>query len=127
MDGLADRRMVCKGTWGVVEYAMRSNGSLPAKEFYDSCMPKDQARALALFQRMADAGRIVDDRKFKHIKDQIWEFKYQQLRFPCFQHGRCWLLTHGFRKKSPKWPKGHLERALVIMREHLASVEGGAT
>lgn len=113
-------RIAATGLWGIVEYAVCENGSSPAKEHIESLETKDQLKIAALFQRMADSGKIENTEKFTREKDSIWAFKSFQFRFPCFQKGRSWVVTHGFRKKRNKWPPEELKRAERIRDEHLS-------
>ena len=70
--------------------------------------------------RLADHGRIYDERKFKHLTgtSQLFEFKVGQSRVISFFFlgGRV-VLTHGFVKKKKKTPKGEIDRAENIKRE----------
>jgi phage-related protein len=81
---------------------------------------RDKAKLGALFQRMADSGRIHNVQKFKKVEGMVFEFKSFQIRIGCFQERREWFLTHGFMKKQDKWPRRELERAQTIRDEHLA-------
>lgn len=120
MSEAADRaRIVADGTMATIEYAVRSNGSMAAKEFIATLTETDQRRLAVLFKRLADIGRIMNREQFKRVEGPIWEFKRHQVRVACFQIGKRWLLTHGFRKKGDHWKPSELDRATRIMNEHL--------
>ena len=87
------------------------------------------SRIIAIFQQMADNGRVPNPSRFSHEDGKIYGFKHvvanKQVRFPCFQHGKIWVLTHGFFKPGAKrklgvWPVAELEKANLIMSEYLA-------
>ena len=124
MSGPADRRIAASGAWGTVEYARRSDGTWPAQDFVDNLEDKVKAALAVLFKRMADQGRITDDRKFKHEEGEIYAFKRFQIRLPCFRIGSSWFITHGFMKKKDRWPSTEITRARDIMREHKARLGG---
>ena len=120
-DNGPDRRdVVVEGRALCVTFAVRSDGSRPAATFLEGCSNSDQAKLIALFERMAEHGRIHHPEKFKKLKDDIWEFKSFQIRMPCFRDGQEWVLTHGFTKKKNKTPKSEIQRAIDIMNEDLA-------
>jgi hypothetical protein len=106
-----------------VEYAVRSNGEMPAKDFVESLPLKTQHRILASFHHVAlTAGRDVSPMIFQHERDEIWTFKCKdqkrRLRLPCFQRDQRWIVTHGFVKPpQARWPEQHFTLAFEIMRE----------
>ena len=73
----------------------------------------------ALFNRLVTHGKIRNEQQFKYIDKEIWEFKCNQVRMPCFKDGNDWVLTHGFIKKQNKWPKGMFQKTLKIKEEHI--------
>lgn len=79
-----ERPIAARGNLLTVKYAMCSNGTSPAKEFIEGRNRKEQARLAVLFKRMADVGRIHNQRKFKKLEGLIWEFKSDQIRILCF-------------------------------------------
>jgi phage-related protein len=117
MNGQADRPVVATGAMRTIEAAVCLDGNSPAQEFLDQLAEADQQKLAALFARMADHGVVTNEEKFKKLEGAIWEFKSSQIRIPCFQDGRAWVLTHGFLKKKQKAPKREIERAERIMHE----------
>ena len=115
-----EERLVESGNWGDVLYAVRSNGTMPAKDFIDGLGVADARKLSVLFRRMAEFGLIHNTQQFKMIEGKIWEFKRGQIRIGCFRVGNTWFLTHGFIKKRDKWPAREKERAKTIRKEHLA-------
>jgi len=69
----------------------------------------------------------VSRKRFGPESDRIFAFKHElrniQIRFACFQDGRMWVLTHGFKKPGAKkgrgaWPESQLTRAKTIREEY---------
>lgn len=85
----------------------------------------EQVSLAALFDRMAQTGKINNREKFKKVEGDIFEFKKFQIRIGCFQVTRTWFLTHGFTKKQDHWPKSELKRANDIREEHQSRHRGG--
>ena len=131
--------VVAEGRWGTVECAVRPSGRSPAKDFFEKdCerirekgkeQPEATARArfAVLFQQMANYGN-VSGKRFKKEMGRLYAFRHevgnQQIRFPCFQDGNRWILTHGFIKPGAKrgkgkWPESEIRRAEEIMAEYL--------
>jgi hypothetical protein len=120
--------LVAEGTWGTVEFAVRQSGGVPAKEFFDSLPGKAKPRFAVLFQHMANYGS-VSDKRFKKEMGKLFAFRHEvgkrQIRFPCFQDGNRWILTHGFfkpgaQKGMGKWPEREIKRAQEMETEYWA-------
>jgi len=84
------------------------------------------ARFAILFQQMANYGH-VSPKRFGPEMDGFYAFKHEvrnrQIRFPCFQDGHLWVLTHGFQKPGAKknlgdWPPAQKARAREIRAEY---------
>lgn len=79
----------------------------------------------AVFNLLANRGRISSKEKFKKLADRrglaIWEFKRFQLRFlGGFAPGERFVVTHGLRKKRDELRPRELDRAARILREHFS-------
>ncbi len=70
-------------------------------------------------EQMADYGS-VSPKRFKKEMESFYAFRHEvrnvQIRFPCFQDGNRWVLTHGFikpgaQKGMGEWPSAEVERA----------------
>lgn len=116
----ADSNIVVRGNQRTIEYAICTDGSMPAKEFVEGLDESEQRKLDTLFRRLAAMGRIFNKEQFKQVKGKIFGFKRYQTRVGCFQIGMRWVLTHGFIKKGDRWKKSDIERAERIMEEHLA-------
>ena len=114
--------VLCVGRKLTVEFAVRSDGTMPAKLFFDSLDPQDKRKLMVLFQWLADEGRIVNREKFKKVEGTqgLFEFKSFQIRMPgFFTPDRRFVITHGFRKKKDAFPKSEVEIAYRIRDENL--------
>lgn len=117
----ADRPLVVvRGTMRSIEYAVCANRSMPAKEFIEGLDEGDQRKLDVLFRKMAETGKLFNKEQFKLVKEKIYEFKRHQIRIGCFQVETSWVLTHGFKKKTDRWPQNELKRAERIREEDLA-------
>ncbi len=87
--------------------------------------PAEQAALLEQFQHLCDTGTLSGEklRKFRTKKQVAWEFRSRRWRIGTFQHGKQWVLTHGFVKKKQKTPKGEIEMIERIREEHLNRIE----
>ena len=113
--------VVKRGPCAIVAYARRLHGDRPAKDYIENLQRQDQATLARSFKQLVDTGKIINEQKFKKLREKIWEFKtYSGIRVLCFQQGKSWLLTHGFKKQSGKAPPRQIERAEVIRNEHLS-------
>lgn len=115
----ADSTIVVRGNLRTIEYAIRANGSMPAKKFIEGLSVPDQAKILVLFRRMAEKGDVPNREQFKLVEGKIFEFKKQQIRVFCFRKENRWLLTNGYKKKRDKLDRSEIDRAQWIMQEHL--------
>jgi hypothetical protein len=66
--------------WGIA-----SNGGCQAKNYCESLENADRAKAMALFKRMAEIGKIYDKTKFNKETEKLYAFKPQPHRFFCFK------------------------------------------
>jgi hypothetical protein len=107
---------------------------MPAYEFFQGLSPGDQAKVTALFQRLADTGRIVNDEKFKNLGGragsegrQLYEFKSFQIRLiGDFRPGKRFIVAEGVRKKKDDLPKSAIQRALQVLAAHDSRERGSS-
>ena len=131
--------VVARGDWGTVEAVILESGSSPALEFLTNGLTdvregsKDEedksaaARFAVLFQQVANYGS-VSPKRFKKEMAGFHAFKHEvknrQIRFPCFQDGKRWILTHGFFKPGAKnrklgeWPDSEVQKAKTYRDEY---------
>ena len=113
-----DTSVAVHGRERTIQYAIRGNGSMPAKKFIEGLSAGEQAKVAVLFKKMAGTARIWNTTQYKKVEGNIWEFKRHQIRVMCFQVGKRLVLTHGFRKKVDRTPRSEIKRAERIREEH---------
>ncbi len=125
MAGGTDKHIAAKGQKRTIEYARLCDGSMPAKNFYDSLPKCDQAKMLALWQRTANHGEQgLNKRKFAKEDGPFWAFKSdaadgRMIRFGCFRIDDRWILVHGFYKPAQnRWPRSDVNQCYVVQSEH---------
>ena len=104
-----------------VEAAVRRDRSCPALAFMKDLSVGDKAKLLALFQRLADHGRIEDGQKYKRLDGDVWEFKARGqdtgLRVTCYRNGNVIVLLTGFRKKEDEADPREVALATAVLDE----------
>ena len=130
--------VAAKGRACTVEFAIRRSGDCPGQDFFeDDCeriregskaKPGSTARARFgfLFQQMANSGQLSPKRFYKEM-GKLFAFAHEvrniQIRFPCFQGGEKWIVTHGFAKPGAqrglgRWPDSEVNKAEEVMAEY---------
>ncbi|HEY3243424.1 MAG TPA: type II toxin-antitoxin system RelE/ParE family toxin [Phycisphaerae bacterium] len=127
MDGQDDipLEFVATGRQRDVVYAIRANGEMPARSFFNDLPPADKAALLAYFDHLCQSGRLAKDKlkKLHSRSGEAWEFIRHDWRIGAFPNGRQWVLTSGFAKKKQKTDRRHIELIERIRDEHLARVK----
>jgi len=83
----------------------------------------DRAKALALFKRMADVGRIFDRTKFSRETEKLYIFKPQPHRFFCFfVRGRRIVVVSACQKQGDKAPRRENIRAVNLRTDWLLRI-----
>jgi hypothetical protein len=99
-----------------IEWGVDSRGACQARDYYDALEEADRAKALALFKRMADAGKIYDTAKFTKETEKLYVFKPQPHRFFCFfVKGKKIIIVSAYRKQGQKMPARERDRAEALM------------
>jgi Phage derived protein Gp49-like (DUF891) len=109
-----------RGIRFTVIYAIRTDESIPALDFFEGLDRQWQARFLTLYTRLGDTGRISNPEQFSKFGDDFWEFKAFRYRMPCYyREGKQVVITHGFiKKKEGRAPEQENTRANDIRAEH---------
>lgn len=118
-----------------IVFAVRADGSQPAKEFYESLSGSDQVKFDALFVTTADQGELRNELKFrlkvgvarcqiggKTELISVAEFKIHSgsgQRILAYRRGRQWILTNGFAKGEKL--ANQIKRAESIIDEDLSN------
>ena len=125
---MQNERVAARGTWGTVEWALDARRAMPAREFFLTLGASDQAKMLALFQRLAEAGQIWNREKFKGLggKHGLWEFKSFQVRMlGDFRPNHRFLVAHGLIKKQDNLSPSDILIAMRVLAENDAVEKGG--
>jgi Gp49-like protein DUF891 len=121
--------ILCSGRKIQIEFAVRANGTMPAKEFFDNDLTELERQKLRPpMARLADDGRVANEERFKRVEGtkELWEFKLHQVRMPGFYlPGGRFVLTHGLRKKKDRLSKSDIEVAETIRGEHIGRERKG--
>ena len=125
-----EKHIIVDGDMRIVEYAVCSDGSMPAAVFVNSLDRKDQAMLFKFFQHLANAGErgFRNTERFKQERGELYTFRHttrlgpkhgvQRLRLPCFRFDNRWIITHGFWKPpQSKWPEEQFIRAFAIQKD----------
>ena len=104
--------------WGVA-----ANGKCQARTYYNALEVAERAKALALFKRLADQGKIFDETKFRQETKNLFVFKPQPHRFFCFfVRGRQVLIVSAYQKQRDKAPAREITRAENLRGECLERI-----
>lgn len=104
------------GEWGRVVWAADKSGKSPARDFFLQLDERDRAKIQAVFNRLADHGKVNSRERFKKLDEcdgqALWEIKSFQLRFiGTFSPTKEFVVAHGLRKKQDKHRIGDLKVA----------------
>jgi hypothetical protein len=120
--------LVERGTWGAVRHAIRSDGTMEAKDWLDKvATTSERAKFDHLFRKIAATGQIRNLEHFRNLGNGIFEFKRDGNRILCFQQGRCWRLTHRYPKGGQKCPPSEIAHAMNIRAEFIERQEAEAS
>ena len=106
------RLVICEGAYYEIIWGVASNGGCQAKDYYESLEYADRAKALALFKRMADVGKIYDKTNFNKDTEKLYVFKPQPHRFFCFfAGGKRIYVVSAYLKQGERAPPREIKRA----------------
>ena len=109
-----------------LEWYWDESGHAQALEYFNHLDDVQKAKALSLFVRMGDIGKIFDETKFRNEGDKIYAFKPMPDRFlSFFTIGKLMIVTNAFVKKSDKMPKEEKSRALRNMIDYKRRIANG--
>ena len=108
------------GEWGRVVWTADESGKSPARDFFLQLDEGDRAKIQAVFNRLADYGKVNSRERFKKLGERdgqvLWEIKSFQLRFiGTFSPKKEFVVAHGLRKKRDK----HRTRDLEVAARNL--------
>lgn len=116
--------IVCEGACFTVLWGYVGNGNCQARDYYEAIELSERAKALALFKRMADLGKIYDTAKFNQETKKLYVFKPQPHRFFCFfVKGRRILIVSAYHKQGDKAPPKEIARAESLRVKCMERIE----
>jgi hypothetical protein len=104
-----------------IEWAIRADGSCPAREFFNGLRRSDQIGLAKSFERLGDDGYIRSKEHFKQIEGtDLHEFKRFQIRIiGAWRLGGRFLMAHGIDdKKQDKLKRSDIDKAYKILAEN---------
>lgn len=115
-----------KGIKLTIEWFVDHKGYSQPFEYFIKSSKLQQDKAMALFEFMANHGRMFNKEKFNNEDDDIYAFKINQDRYLCFffKGGKI-IVTNGFIKKTQKLPPREKTRALKTMDDYTKRVKEG--
>lgn len=107
-----------------IEFYKDRNGREPAKEFLDGLPAGTRARAVRLFDLLADEGVLLNEPYTRRIRGKIRELRVKDnlghIRILYFTFtGKRFILLHGFLKKTDKTPEREIELAEKRMKDFM--------
>ncbi|HXJ14016.1 MAG TPA: type II toxin-antitoxin system RelE/ParE family toxin [Candidatus Limnocylindrales bacterium] len=103
-----------------IVFAVRTNGSMPAKDFFDGELTDAERRKFRPpMERLAETRRVENREHFKKVEaTNLWEFKSHQIRLlgGYLDDGR-FALAHGIKKKQDRLKSSDIQVAEEILRE----------
>ena len=114
-------------TW-TVEFYLKENGKSPVEEFISILPAKLQAKALWEIELLRRFGTQLKEPYAKPVKGKrytgLWELRIKFASdtsriFYFIPIGNCFILLHGFIKKTYKTPRQELETAKNCMENYL--------
>ena len=116
--------LIYRGGIYSIEWGSDAAQKCQAREYYAALDDRDRARALALFKRMADVGKIYDTTKFNKETKKLYVFKPQPHRFFCFfVKDKRIIIVSAYQKQGQKAPAREIARAEELMNSWLLQEE----
>lgn len=121
-----EEHIAYEGDVFTVEWFFNKHGNSEALNFFESLSNVQKRKALMLFKRIGDFGKISDITKFRNEGEKIFAFKPHPERFLSFFYsGKKIVITNAFHKKSQKLPKKEKELALKRKKDYESRVTNG--
>jgi phage-related protein len=120
-------------TWPI-EFYRKENGKSPVWEFINDLHPKFQAKAIRQIEMLEQFGTDLKEPYVKPINGDeckgLWELRIKFANdisriFYFMPVGNCFVLLHGFVKKTDKIPKKELEMAKSCKADYLRRRQNG--
>ena len=84
-------REVATGQYGSVVFAVKSDERMAEAWYWKANLPKQKWKSFeSLCKRLVNEGFIINEEQFKHLDDDVFEFKRGGDRLLCFRVGKRW-------------------------------------
>jgi len=103
-----------------VEFYTDARGRSEVGEFINRLPVRDRARVRNALRLLREFGVLLKLPHARHIERELWELRAGAIRLLYFAHtGRCFIILHGFRKKTRRTPRGEINTAQHRIAEFL--------
>jgi phage-related protein len=104
-------------------YALAVRGKCQIQDYISALQEEDKKKVVALLNLFCQNGPPVNEEKFRHLGDEIWELKTSSgIRILSFFLTPSWrkrlVLTHGFRKPHKKVLQREKRKAMEWREEY---------
>ncbi len=120
-----DDTIVESGPYGTIEYAIRLDGTRPAKDGLDKLSKKDYrkySRLKMIMRHFVTKSHLPPSKMDGYSNSKLRKFKHSEAypwRLPFFTVENRHYLTHLFEKKGDAYNQQQIEKAEEIRKEHL--------
>ena len=123
--------IVVRGTKTTI-YAITIGNKCEAREFINEAVARDireERKLIALLYRIVNEyGFFIRNReKFRHLGDEIWEIKSNQIRLLGFFEDEIsrkeFIITHGFIKKRNRTLRRDIDKAIRLRKRYFEKKE----
>jgi hypothetical protein len=121
-----DDNVVESGPYGTIGYAIRLDGTRPAKDGLDKLSKKDYrkySRLKMIMRQFVTKGHLPPSKMDGYSNSKLRKFKHSEAypwRLPFFTVENRHYLTHLFEKKGDTYNQEQIEKAKMIRAEHYA-------
>lgn len=112
-------RVLKRGACYDILIATDHNGHAQVWEYVRSLDPETHKRMRKIITNTADVGKYTFEETYRHIGEQIYEFKARTARVYSFNDGRLIVLTHGGDK--PKSVAADRAKAVRVRDDYLTA------
>jgi phage-related protein len=117
--------IITEGKAAVFDRITRANGTSEFEDFLDSLSEKDAAKLLAVISKVETLGLQIAIRMqwVRKLEDDLYELRSQQgrdIQRAIYFHvgANCYVITHGFTKKSQRTPAREIRHAKELRRRY---------
>lgn len=103
-----------------VEFYEDGRGNFPAYDFIQGLDKRERASIWRVIDRLKIVGVNIGYPQARQIERGLWELRVDSSRLLYVAHtGRRFIILHGFKKKTRKTPKRHIDTAMNRWKDFL--------